>query len=333
MQFCQSNRRMFISLLGGAAACSVAARAQIAAQMRRIGVFMNLASDDPEAQARVGAFLQGLQEVGWAIGRNIRIDYRFISRQDLLSKYAAELLAFAPDVVFANANPCVQQLLQATHSVPIVFVAVTDPVASGFVQNLARPGGNATGFTTAEFGMSGKWLELLKEIAPSVQRVAVLQDPTAGGSSMAQFAAIQAVAPPFGIELVSLMLNEPAQIERTIADFARSGSAGLIASRTGASIAHREQIISLAVRYRLPAVYPLRLFVASGGLIAYGPDIIDQCRLAAGYVNRILKGEKPADLPVQTPSKYELVVNLKTAKTLGLVMPSTVLSRADEVIE
>jgi ABC-type uncharacterized transport system substrate-binding protein len=327
------GRRQFISALGGSAfAWPLAARAQPAA-IKRIGVFMNLAADDPETHARIGAFLRGLQEAGWAIGRNVQIDYRFATQPDMLAKYTAELLAFAPDVIFANANPCVQQLLQSTHDIPIVFVAVTDPVASGFVQSLSRPGGNATGFISAEFGMSGKWLELLKEIAPSLQRVVVLQDPVAGGSSMAQFAAIQAVAPPFGIELVSLMLNEPAQVEHSISDIARSSKAGLIATRTGASIARRDEITSLAAQYRLPAVYPLRLFVTAGGLISYGPDIVDECRLAASYVDRILRGEKPADLPVQTPTKYETVVNLRTAKELDLTVPQSILATADEVIE
>jgi len=325
------RRRDFIrGIIGSVTAFPLAGEAQQGERVRRVGALINLRPDDSETQARIGAFVQGLQEAGWSIGRNLRVDYRVAPDADRL---AVDLLALGPDVVLANSNPCVQQLLQATHDVPIVFVAVTDPVGSGLVQSLARPGGNATGFITAEFGMSGKWLELLKQIAPSVKRAAFLQDLTAGTSSSAQFAAIQAVAPSFGVELVSIVLHDASQLEKAIADFAHSENAGLIVSRTGASIRHYDLIINLAAQYRLPAVYPLRLFAASGGLISSGPDIVDQCRLAAGYVNRILHGEKPADLPVQAPTKYELVINLKTAKALHLTIPQTLLATADEVIE
>jgi putative ABC transport system substrate-binding protein len=327
------KRRDFITLLGGAAAAwPIASRAEQSG-IRRIGVLVNLAADNSEVQARIGAFLQGLQEFGWSIGRNVRIEYRWASNQNDLSRYAAELLALAPDVVLANANPSMDALRKLNRATPIVFVAVTDPVGSGFVQSLAQPGGNATGFTTAEFGMSGKWLELLKEIAPTIKRVAVLQDPTSGSSSIAQFAAIQAVAPSLGVDLLSLTLQDDRQIHEGVTAFARSPNMGLIATRTAAAISHRDLIVDLALRLRLPAVYPLRLFVTAGGLAAYGPDIINEYRQAASYVHRILRGEKPADLPVQAPTKYETVINLKTAKALGLDVPATVLARADEVIE
>ena len=326
------TRREFITLLCGAAAWPVAARAQQPG-VRRIGVLVNLSSDNPEAQARIGAFLQGLQEFGWSIGRNVRIEYRWASNPNNLPRYAAELVALAPDVVLANANPSVDALLKVSRTMPIVFVATTDPVGSGFVESLPRPGGNATGFTTAEFGMSGKWLELLKEVAPNVKRVGVLQDPTSGSSSIAQFAAIQAVAPSLGIDLSSLSLQDERQIKGVVTAFARSSDAGLIATRTAASIRHRDLIVDLAAQLRLPAVYPLRLFVVAGGLVAYGPDIVDAYRHAASYVHRVLKGEKPAELPVQAPTKYELVINLKTAKALGIEVPPTLLARADEVIE
>ena len=312
-----TTRRELIAALGGAAAWPLAARAEQSGGIRRIGVLVNLAADNSEVQARIGAFLQELQEFGWSIGRNVRIEYRWASNQNDLSRYAAELLALAPDVVLANANPTMDALRKLNRATPIVFVAVTDPVGSGFVQSLAQPGGNATGFTTAEFGMSGKWLELLKEIAPTIKRVAVLQDPTSGSSSIAQFAAIQAVAPSLGVDLISLTLQDDRQINEGVTAFARSPNMGLIATRTGAAISHRDLIVDLALRLRLPAVYPLRLFVTAGGLAAYGPDIINEYRQAASYVHRILRGEKPADLPVQAPTKYELVINLKTAKALA----------------
>jgi putative ABC transport system substrate-binding protein len=327
------KRREFIALLGSAAAAlPLAARAQQPERMRRIGVLITLAADDPEAQARIGAFLQGMQEFGWTLGRNVRIDYRWARDVNSISRYATELVALAPDVILANANPSVVALQRATPSVPIVFVAVTDPVAASFVENLARPGSNATGFSTGEYGTSAKWLELLKEIAPSITQVAVLQDPQ-NLSSLPQFAAIQSVAPSLGVELKSLPLRDVGEIERILAAFARGSNLGLIATRTQAANLRRDLIIALAARHRLPAVYPLRFFVTGGGLVSYGPDIVDQYRRAAGYVDRILKGEKPADLPVQAPTKYELVINLKTAKALGLDVPATLLARADEVIE
>jgi putative tryptophan/tyrosine transport system substrate-binding protein len=331
MRFDQLHRRDFITLLGGAAAWPLPARAQQASGMRRIGVLVNLAADDPESQARIGAFLQGLQEYGWAIGRNVRIDYRWAGDNANVPGYAAELLALNPDVILANANVSTLALQRLTRTLPVVFVAATEPVGSGLVESMARPGGNATGFASAEFGTSAKWLELLKDIAPGVTRAAVLQDAPSGGAS--QFAAIQAVAPSFGVALRSLAVSDVGEIERSVAEFARAPNGGLIVSRGAPTITHRDLIVKLAAQHRLPAVYPLRLFVAAGGLISYGPDIVDQYRRAASYVDRILKGEKPADLPVQAPTKYELVLNLKTAKALGLDIPTTVLALADEVIE
>jgi putative ABC transport system substrate-binding protein len=327
------KRRDFITLPGGAvAAWPLAASAQQGDGVRRVGVLITLAGDDPEAQARIGAFLQGMQEFGWTLGRNVRIDYRRARDVNSISRYATELVALAPDVILANANPSVVALQRATSSVPIVFVAVTDPVAASFVENLARPGSNATGFSTGEYGTSAKWLELLKEIAPSITQVAVLQDPQ-NLSSLPQFAAIQSVAPSLGVELKSLPLRDVGEIERILAAFARASNLGLIATRTQAANLRRDLIIALAARHRLPAVYPLRFFVTAGGLISYGPDIVDQYRRAAGYIDRILRGEKPADLPVQAPTKYDLVIDLKTAKALGLEVPATLLARADEVIE
>ena len=328
------KRRQFITLLGGAAATwPLATRAQQPERMRRIGVLMNLAADDPESQARIGALLQGLQEFGWSIGRNVRIDYRWAAGDaGRLRSHAAELVALAPDVILANANPSVEVLQQTARAMPIVFVAVTDPVGTGVVASLARPGGNTTGFTSAEFSMSAKWLELLKEVAPGVTRAAVLQDPGNPGS-IPQFAAIQSVAPSLGVDLSTIFLRDAGEIEGAVAAFARAPNGGLIATRTSGAIGHRNLIITQAAKLRLPAVYPLRLFVTAGGLASYGPDIVDQCRRAASYVDRILKGAKPADLPVQAPTKYELVINLKTAKELGLTVPDTVLARADEVIE
>jgi putative tryptophan/tyrosine transport system substrate-binding protein len=327
------KRRDFITLLGSAAAAwPLAARAQHGERMRRIGVLMNLAADDPEQQARLAAFLQGLQEGGWAVGRNIRVDVRWgAGDMDLMRRQAAELVALAPDVLLASALATVP-LHRATRTIPIVFAALTDPVANGLVETLARPGGNVTGFTPAEYGMSAKWLELLKDVAPGVTRTAVLFEAD-NRAAMPQFSAIQAVAASFGIELIPAGLRDAGEIERVVTAFGRSPNGGLIVTRTAEAIMHRGSIIALAAQHRLPAVYPLRLFVAEGGLIFYGPDIVDQFRRAAGYVDRILRGEKPAGLPVQAPTKYELVINLKTAKALGLTVPDSLLARADEVIE
>ena len=325
------KRREFITLLGGAAAWPLAARAQQAERMRRIGALMNLASDDPEALGRITAFVQGLQQLGWTDGHNMRIDARWAAgNADNFLKYAAELIALAPDGVLATSTQAVTALQQATHTVPIVFVQVIDPVGAGLVASLARPGGNTTGFTVFEYGMSGKWVELLKEIAPGVRRVAVLRDLAIG---IAQLAAIQAVAPSFGVELTVIGARDADEIESGVAAFARSPNSGLIVTASTSGAIYRKLISTLAARHRLPAVYSFRYFVTAGGLISYGPDSIDPYRRAAGYIDRILKGEKPADLPVQAPTKYELVISLKTAKALGLTVPETLLARADEVIE
>ena len=329
------RRRDLIILLGGAAAAwPLAARAQQAERVRRIGVLMSYAADDPLAPPLVSAFAQGLQERGWTIGGNVRIDYRWGAGDlDRFRKYAVELVALAPDVIVATAGSIVGALQQASRSVPIVFVTTIDPVGSGFVASLARPGGNATGFIAFEFSMSGKLLELLKEIAPRVTRVAVIRDPFVPAGS-AGFAAIQTVAPSFGVELTPVGVRDSDEIERGIAAFARGSNDGLIMVGPPSSAqVHRDLIIALAARHRLPAVYSAPFFVRSGGLISYGLDAVEQYRRAAGYVDRILKGEKPADLPVQQPTKFELTVNLKTAKALGLEVPPTVLARADEVIE
>ena len=300
--------------------------------MRRIGVFMNLASDDAEGQARNAAFLQGLQEAGWAVGRNVRIEYRWgAGDAELFRRYAAELVALAPDVILAS-GASMYALQQVTREVPIVFVQVPDPVGAGIVLSMARPGRNATGFTPFEYGVSAKWLELLKEIAPRVTRAAVVRDP-AIPTGTGQLGAIQSVAPSFGVELSPVDVRDVREIEGTVAAFARGSNGGLIVTASALAVVHREVIITLATRYKLPAVFFLRSFVTDGGLISYGPDSMDQFRRAAGYVDRILKGEKPADLPVQAPTKYELVINLKTARALGLDVPPTLLARADEVIE
>jgi ABC-type uncharacterized transport system substrate-binding protein len=328
------RRREFITLFGGAAAAwPLAARAQQGERMRRIGVIMSNAPDDPEGQARVVTFLQGLQQSGWTDGRNVRIEYRWATGDpDRFRRYAAELVAIAPDVILVTGSAAVGQLLQVTRSVPIVFVAVPDAVGAGFVENLARPGGNATGFIGFEYGLSGKWLELLKEIAPGVTRAAVLRDPaiTAG---IGQFGAIQAVAPSVGIQVSPAGVSGADEIERAVTAFARGSNGGLIVTGSALAVVHRDLIVTLAARHKLPAVYWDRAPVASGGLISYGADLRDQYRRAAGYVDRILKGEKPGDLPVQAPTKYELIINLKTAKALGLEVPPTLLVRADEVIE
>jgi putative tryptophan/tyrosine transport system substrate-binding protein len=293
---------------------------------------MYVPADDPEGQARLAALAQALKQLGWSDDRNLQIDIRWANADDI-RRHAAELAALAPDVLVAgNGTATVMPLLQATRTVPIVFVNVIDPVGAGFVASLAQPGGNATGFTIFEYGMSGKWLELLKQIAPRVTRAAVLRDP-AVASGIGQFGAVQAVAPSLGVELSPVDVRGVGEIERAVTAFARSGNGGLIVTGSALALVHQDPIISLANRHRLPAVYWNRRFVTGGGLISYGPDTIDPFRRAAGYVDRILKGAKPADLPVQAPTKYELLINLKTAKALGLEVPSTLLARADEVIE
>jgi putative tryptophan/tyrosine transport system substrate-binding protein len=328
------KRREFITLLGGAAvAWPLAPRAQQGERARRIGVLMNLAADDEEGQARIAAFLQGLQQLGWTDGGNVRIDYRWAAGDTgRFQIYAEELLALAPDVILASASPSVQALQRATRTVPIVFAQVSDPVASGFVQSLARPGGNTTGFMQFEFGLSGKWLELLKQVAPDVTRAAVLRDPDVG-TGTTQFAVIQAMAPLLRVEVNPVNVRDPSEIRRAVEAFARSPNGGLIVTASALALHHGDLITMLAARHRLPAVYWDRSLVAAGGLISYGVDPSDQYRRAAGYVDRILKGAKPADLPVQAPTKYELVVNLKTAKALGIEVPPMLLARADEVIE
>src|SRR5262245_3273213 len=327
------RRRDFITLLGGAAAWPFAARAQQGERMRRVGVLMNIAEDDAQAQPRMEAFLHGLQPLGWTVGRNLQIDVRWAAADaDLFRKYAIELVGLEPDVIFASTNSAVAPLQQATRTLPIVFTITVDPVGAGFVASLARPGGNTTGFLLYEYSISGKWLELLKQIAPGVTRAAVLRDPsTAAG--IGQFAAIQAVAPPFGVELSPVDVRDRGEIERAVTTFAHDPNGGLIVTGSASQLVHRKLIVTLAARHRLPAVYPFRYMATEGGLIAYGPEIIDQYRRAAQYVDRILKGEKPADLPVQAPTKYELVINLKTANALGLTVPPILLARADEVIE
>jgi putative tryptophan/tyrosine transport system substrate-binding protein len=327
------RRRKFITLLGGAAAWPVAAFAQQRERMRRIGVLVPNAADDPESMARNAAFLQGLQELGWTVGRNVQIDYRWTQGDpERARRAAAELVTLAPDVIFTLGASTMGPLLQTTRSVPIVFVVVIDPVGSGFVASLARPGGNVTGFAQFEFGLSAKLLEVLKEIAPGVARVAVLRD-SAISVGIGQWGAIQTAAPSFGVELTPVDVRDATEIERDVAAFVRASNGGLVVTGSAWAAVHRDAIVALAARYKLPTVYYARHFAAHGGLISYGPDIVEQHRQAAGYVDRILKGEKPADLPVQAPTKYELVINLKTAKVLGLDVPPTLLARADEVIE
>jgi putative ABC transport system substrate-binding protein len=329
------RRREFLGVLGGAAAAwPLAARAQQGERPRRIAVLQGGGgADDPDGQVRMAAFLQALQQLGWTDGRNVKIDYRWPTGDaEKARKYAAELIALAPDVILTVGAANMTPLLQATRTVPIVFVAVADPVGAGFVDSLSRPGGNATGFMLFDYGLSAKWLELLKQIAPGVTRAAVLRDP-AITSGIGQFAVIQSVASSVGVEVSPVDVRDAPEIERGVAVFARAGNGGLIVAGSTLSLVHRELIIALAARHRLPAIYFQRAFVTGGGLISYGPDPVDQFRRAAGYVDRILKGEKPADLPVQAPVKYELVINLKTAKAFGLAVPPSLLATANEVIE
>jgi putative ABC transport system substrate-binding protein len=326
------TRRDLIAILGTTAVSwPLGVSAQQPERMRRIGVLMGTAGDDPVGKARVAAFLQGLQQLGWTEGNNVRIDYRWATADtDRFRRYAAELIELAPEVILASSAPSVASLLQATRTVPIVFAAVTDPVGAGYVDSLARPGGNATGFMSVEFGLSAKFLELLKQIAPAVTRVAVLRNPASG---IGQLGALQAAAPSFGVELTPIGDRNAEEIERGITVFARGATDGLITTSAGQTQALRDLIIALAARHRLPAVYPFRRFVADGGLISFGTDQAESYRRAAGYVDRILRGEKPSDLPVQAPVKYELAINRKTAKVLGLVIPPSMLAIADEVIE
>jgi putative tryptophan/tyrosine transport system substrate-binding protein len=327
------RRRQFIPLLVGAVASwPLGTRAQQREKMRRIGVLMNSTADDAVSQDRLTAFVQGLQELGWTVGRNLQIDYRWgAGNVERYRTFAAELVALTPDILVTVGAPAVEALQRATRTVPIVFTSVTDPVGGGLVASLARPGGNTTGFTLSEYGLSGKWLELLKEIAPRVMRTAVLRDPVAVG--IGQFAAIQAVAPSLQVELSPVDVRDAGEIERAVTAFADRPNGALIVTASAFTMIHRELIIALARRHQLPAVYPFRYYITGGGLISYGPDPIDLARRAASYVDRILKGESPADLPVQNPTKYELVINLKTAKALGLEIPPTLLARADKVIE
>ena len=327
-------RRKFIATLGGMVfAWPLAVRAQQGERMRRIGVLMPNAADDPNGQAFYAVYLQGLEQLGWTDGRNVHINTRWTAGNAAnIRKYAAELVALGPDVIMTSGGTTMGPLLQATRTVPIVFTIVPDPVGSGFVKSLSRPGGNATGFMMFEYSLCGKWPELLKEIAPGVTRAAVLWDP-AIPAGIGQFAVIQSVAPSIGVEVSPVNLSDAAEIERDVAAFAGSANGGLILTASALSALHRDLIITLAARYKLPAVYHERSYVAAGGLISYGPNFVDQFRDAAGYVDRILKGEKPVDLPVQAPTKYELVINLKTAKALGLTFPQSILARADDVIE
>ncbi len=328
------RRREFITLLSGATVTwPIVAQAQEREQISRIGALMSVGADDPEGQARISAFRQALQKLGWTEGQNARIDIRWTAGDSALErKFATELVTLKPDIILASASPNVAALQAITRTVPIVFAHAVDPVGGGLVDSLAKPGGNATGFVLFEYGMAAKWLELLKEIAPNVTRVAVLRD-AAIAAGTGQFGAIQSVAPSFGVELTPVNVRDPGEIERAISAFARSPNGGLIVTAAPLTIAHRELIVALAAQYRLSAVYSLRPFVTAGGLLSYGSDILDLYRRAAGYIDRILKGEKPADLPVQAPTKYELVINLKTAKALGLSVPQALLATADEVIE
>jgi ABC-type uncharacterized transport system substrate-binding protein len=327
------RRREFITLLGGAAATRpLTALAQQPERTRRVGVLTGLAAGDPEGQARIAAFLHELQHLGWT-DRNVQVDYRWSAdNADEARKYAAELVALAPDVMLATGSATVGPLIQASRTVPIVFTNVPDPVGAGLVSSLAQPGGNVTGFTSFDYSLSGKWLELLKQIAPDVTRAVVVRDP-AIISGIGQFAVIQSVAPSLGMDVSPINVGNAGEIEPAVAAFARSANGGLIVTPSAAAFAHRELIVTLAAQHKLPAVYPERYYPAAGGLISYGPNYVDQFRRAAGYVDRILNGEKPADLPAQNPTKYELVINLKTAKALGIAIPQTLIATADEVIQ
>src|SRR5262245_37038132 len=328
------RRRDFIGLLGGAVSWPLVLHAQQSEGMRRVGVLMSLAPDDPLGKARFAAFEQGFQQLGWVDGHNVRIEIRWSGggKSDDARKYAAELIALKPDVILASGGAIVGPLLQVTRTVPIVFTQTPDPVAAGFVASLAHPGGNATGFTQVEYGMAGKWLELLKEIAPSVTRAAILRDP-AVPEGIGQFTVIQSAAPSLKVAVSPIDIRNASEIERALTEFARADNGGLILTSSALANVQRDLIISLAAKLRLPAVYSFRFFASAGGLAAYGSDSIDPHRRAAGYIDRILKGENPADMPVQAPTKYELAINLKTAKTLGLTVPPSLLSRADELIE
>ena len=328
------QRREFITLLAGAvaAACPLAVHAQQPERVRLICMLNALASDDPEAQARIAVLEQALQQLGWVVGRNLKIEIRQIAGDvDRLRSDAAELVALAPDVIFTIGSVAVGPLQQATRTIPIVFVNAPDPVGAGFVQSMAHPGGNITGFSNFEYSMSGKWAELLKQIAPNVTRALMLRDPTSA-AGIGQFAATRSVAQSLGVELTPVNVRDTEEIERNVAAFARSGNGGMIVT-SGGTGARRKLIISLAARHKLPTVYPYRYYAVDGGLVTYGPNTLDPVRRAAGYVDRILKGEKPADMPVQAPTKYELIINLKTAKTLGLTIPQSLLATADELIE
>jgi putative ABC transport system substrate-binding protein len=326
------RRREFITLIGGAAAWPLTTYAQQPDGQPRIGVLMTV-DNGPDGQARLTAFRQGLQQLGWIEGRNIRIDIRWSEGDDATTrKNAVEMVALAPNIILATGSSSMGPLMQISGVVPVVFVIVPDPVGAGYVNSLARPGGNATGFSTFEYSIGGKWLDLLKQIAPGITRVAVLRDPTISGG-LGQFGAIQSAASSFAVEVTAINLRDATEIERAIMAFATTSSGGLIVTASPLAVVHRDFIVTLATRHKLPAIYFMRAFVAEGGLISYGPDFVDQYRRAAVYVDRILKGEKPADLPVQAPTKYELAINLKTAKALGLTVPNTLIGRADEVME
>jgi putative ABC transport system substrate-binding protein len=327
------RRREFILLLGGVTALPMVTRAQPAEQMRRIGVLMNRTADDPRGQTSVAALKQALEQLGWSDGHNARIDVRWgANNPDLERRFASELIAPTPDVILASGTLSVAALQNISRTLPIVFVGVSDPVGAGFVDNLARPSGNATGFMLFEYSLSGKWLELLKQIVPSLRQAAVLRD-AANPAGVAQFGAIRATASSLGMDVSPINIRDVGEIERGIAEFARSGNCGLVVTPSASEREHGDLIIALAARYKLPAVYGFGFHVASGDLISYGPDLLAQFRSAAGYINRILKGEKPVDLPVQAPTKFELAINMKTAKALGLTISSSLLASADEVIE